>query len=161
MNKLKWILPLFVLAIMLSGCPYGCELPIDKPSVKINPALLGKWEPKSTSDETYTVTKTDEYTYQIDKAGKDPANKATYIAYLSDVDGTTFLNLKDPGNSGEKKFYFYKVELNGSNSKVTLTPVTENIKETFTSSEDLKAFFKRYKSLSFFFSKDPDVFIKD
>ncbi len=161
MNKLKWILPLFVLTIMLSGCPYGCELPIDKPSVKINPALLGKWEPKSSSDEAYTVTQMDEFNYQIVKTGKDVKDKTVYNAYLSEIEGTVFLNLRDAGDNSDKKYYFYKVELNGSGSKVVLSPVTENITETFTSSEELKAFFKKYKSLSFFFSKDHDTYIKD
>jgi hypothetical protein len=160
MNKLKWILPLFVLTIMLSGCPYASETPIDKAAVKVNPAFLGKWEPKTTSDEYYLVTKTDEFTYQIEKKGKDVKDKTIYTAYASDVDGTTFLNLKDMQNN-DKKFYFYKVELNGSGSKVVLSPVTENITETFATSEELKAFFKKYKSLSFFYSKDVDTYIKD
>jgi hypothetical protein len=160
MKNLKWILPLFILTIMLTGCPYGSELPIDKPSVKINTALLGKWEPKSSSDEFYKVAKMDEFNYKIEKGGKDVKDKTIYTAHLSDVDGTTFLNIQgDP--TSDKKYYFYKVELNSSGSKVVLTPVTENITETFTTSEELKAFIKKYKSLSFFFGKDADTYIKD
>ena len=70
MQKVKWILPLVVLAVMLGGCPYSSEFPIDQPTVKIDEKLLGKWEPKSTSDYIYDVTKGEANTYIITKKNK-------------------------------------------------------------------------------------------
>jgi virulence-associated protein VagC len=52
-----------------------------------------------------------------------------------------------------KTYYFYKVEMTTSGSKLTLAPVTENIDEKFASSEEIKAFFKKNMALSFFFDK--------
>ncbi|HWB64678.1 MAG TPA: hypothetical protein VG603_14280 [Chitinophagales bacterium] len=162
MKKLKWIAPLFVLAVTLAGCPYSATVPLDAPSVKINDNLLGTWEPKSSNGETYVVTKTDNFTYKIVKNSTDEKTPpVTYSAYMSSVGGDLFLNLKEENGEPKASYYFFKYEISASGAKVTLHPVTDNIKETFTTSADLKAFFTKYKSLSFFYEKDDDVFIKD
>ena len=161
MNKLKWILPLFALAIMLGGCPYQSENALDKPSIKVNPILLGAWEPKSSSDDKYTVTKDDEFTYKIEKKGKEAKDVTHYKAFLSKVDDSNFLNLWEDNGTTPITYYFYKVELNSANSKVTLSPVTENITEKFATGDEMKAFFKKYKNISFFYGKDAEVLIKD
>ncbi len=146
---------------MLGGCPYGSQIPLDTTGKKINPVLLGTWEPKSSSDDQYKITKEDEFTYKIVKTSKNAKEPAVYKAYLSDLDGDTFLNLWEENGSSEKTYYFYKLELNSSNTKATLSSVTENITEKFTTGEEMKAFFKKYKGLSFFYEKTQDVFIKD
>jgi hypothetical protein len=161
MNKLKWILPLLVLTVMLGGCPYGSEIPLDTTGKKINPALLGTWEPKTSSDDKYKITKEDDFTYKIVKTSKNSKEPSTYKGYLTDLDGDTFLNLWEENGSSEKTYYFYKLELNSSSTKATLSSVTENITEKFTTGEEMRAFFKKYKNLSFFFDKNQDVFIKD
>ncbi len=161
MNKLKFVLPLIALCILLGGCPYESKVPIDSPSVKINPALLGKWEPKSSSGNHYVVSKLDDYNYKIEEKKKDSKEPAIYQAYLSNVDGDIFINLYKVKDEMGQKFFFYKVTLNKSETKVTLAPVTENIDEVFEKSEELKAFFQKNKNLSFFFEKEEDVFIKE
>ena len=45
-------------------------------------------------------------------------------------------------------------------SFIKLLPVTENIDEKFTSSAELKKFIEKNKSLSFFYDKDENSFIK-
>jgi hypothetical protein len=163
MNKIKWIAPLFVLTVMLSSCPYTSKVTIDSPAVKLNPALLGKWEPKSSSDDRYVITKDkdDEFTYKIEKKSKDQKEPTVYKAFISIVDGDSFINIWEDNSSTEKSYYFYKLELNANKDRITLTPITENITETFAKPEDLKAFIKKYKSLSFFFDKNQDVYLKD
>ncbi len=141
---------------MLTGCPYESKVPVDSPSVKINTALLGKWEPKSSSShDTYTVSKKDEFTYIIEKKPEN-SEPTFYDAHLSNVDDDVFLNVKSSSNT----YFLYKLVLNKSGNKVTLFSVTENIDETFTTSEELKVFIKKHKALSFFYAKEEEVFIK-
>jgi hypothetical protein len=161
MKKLKWILPLVALCVMLGGCPYSSEFALDKPSVKINTALLGTWEPKSNSDDRYTISKFDDYTYKIVKKGKSGSDQSEYRAYTSNIGSDSFLNLWEVHSDNSVTYYFYKLEISSSGNKVTLHPLTENITEKFTSSADLNAFVKKYKDLSFFYDKNADVFIKD
>jgi hypothetical protein len=161
MRKLKWILPLLILTVMLGGCPYGSDIPMDKTGKKIDAALLGTWEPKSSSTDKYKITKDNDFTYKIVKTSKDAKEPTIYKGYLVDLDGDTFLNIWEENGSADKTYYFYKLELNSSASKATLSSVTENITEKFSTGEEMKAFFKKYKGLSFFYEKSQDVFIKD
>jgi hypothetical protein len=161
LNKLKWILPLLTLAVMLGGCPYGSSVPMDTTGKKINSVLLGTWEPKSSSSDKYKITKDNEFTYKIEKTSKDAKEPTFYKGYIVELDGDQFLNLWEENGSSDKTYYLYKVELNGSGSKVTLSSVTENITEKFATGEEMKAFFKKYKGLSFFYEKTQDEYIKD
>jgi len=161
MTKIKWMLPVLVMLLMLAGCPYKSDFALDTKGKKVNPALLGKWEPKSGFKESYNVTQTSDFTYRIVKLHEDKKDSSVYSAYLVDVDGDQFLNLQQQGEMADKGFYFYKVELNTSGSKVTLWPVTENITEKFATAEEMRAFFKKYKGLSFFYDKTQEVYIKD
>jgi len=86
MKKLKWILPLLILTVMLGGCPYGSTIPLDTTGKKINKELLGTWEPKSSSDEQYKITKDDEFTYKIVKSSKTPKN-LRYTSLPDRLDG--------------------------------------------------------------------------
>ena len=161
MKSLKWILPMVVIAIMLGGCPYKSDIALDTTGKKINPALLGKWELRSSTSNTYTISKDNDFTYRILKSSTSSKDTSVYKAYIVDVDGDSFLNLWEDNQSSEKAYYFYKVELNPATTKVTLAPVTENITEKFKTGEEMKAFFKKYKGLSFFFDKSQDTYIKD
>jgi len=149
---------LVTLMLVLTACPYSSETTIDKASVKIDEKLLGKWESKSSTDYLYTVTKKDDFTYQIDKKSNSSGDVTTYNGFLSNIDGTRFMNVVEVGSSS-KTYYFYKVELSTSGSKVTFSPVTENIDEKFATSDEMKAYFKKNMGLSFFFDKNEDVYI--
>jgi len=141
------------------GCPYGSEVPIDKPSIKIDEKLIGKWENRSSSDEVYVVKKEDDYTYRFEEKSSDGSEPTIYYAYLSDVDGTRFLNVWQK-DAQPLNYYFYKLEISGTGVKVTLHPVNENIDETFYSSAELKDFIRKNMKLSFFYEKDQDEYIK-
>ncbi len=111
------------------------------------------------SDNVYTLSKKDDFSYKIVRTTKKSNDVVTYTAFASDVDGDTFLNIIDDSDT-DKKYYLYKLVLNSSSTKATLLAVTENIDEVFTTSADQKSFIRKYKNLSFFFSKDEDVYIK-
>jgi uncharacterized phage-like protein YoqJ len=159
---MKNLLSLSVLAfiiILFSGCPYSAEVAIDKPSIKIDEKLLGQWEEKTSTDYTYTVTKLDDKTYNIDKKSASSGDVTNYNAFLSDISGTRFMNVYEPGGES-KTYYFYKVEVTASGSKTTLIPVTENIDEKFTTSAELKDFFEKNMINSYFFAKEEDVYTR-
>ena len=152
---------MLILTVMLGGCPYNSEIPMDKTGKKIDRALLGTWEPKSSSTDKYIITADNDFTYKIVKNSKDTKEPTIYKGYLVDLDGDTFLNIWEETGTTEKSYYFYKMELNASATKVTLSSVTENITEKFNTGAEMRAFFKKYKDLSFFYEKSQDVFIKD
>lgn len=147
------------LMLVLQGCPYGTEVAIDEPAVKIDEKLLGKWEAKNAGDYTYSVTKKDDYNYKFEKKGKTSTETTLYTGFLSTIDNTRFLNIYEDASS-TKTYYLYKLEVSGSGAKVTLHPVTENITEKFTTSADLKAFIKKNMGLSFFYSKDKEEYFR-
>lgn len=152
---------LVTLMLVLTACPYSSENPIDaKASVKIDDKLLGQWENKSSSDYLYTVSKVDDFNYKIEKKSNSSGDITTYKGFISTIDGTKFMNIYEETTSETKTYYFYKIEISTSGGKATFVPVTENITEKFTSSDELKAFFKKHMGLSFFFDKDSDVYIR-
>jgi hypothetical protein len=152
---------MLIIAVVLGGCPYKSDIPVDAVGKKINPALLGVWEPKSSGDEKYTIAKENETTYKITKTSKNSKEPTVYKGHIVDVDGTSYLNLQQQGEMADKGYYIYKVEVNAGGNKVTLQGLTENITETFKTGDEFKAFIKKYKGLSFFYDKQEDVYNKD
>jgi hypothetical protein len=146
-------------AMLLTACPYGSDVPIDQPTVKIDDKLLGKWEAKSSNDYFYNVTKKDDFNYKFEKKGKTSTDVTSYTGFLTIIDGVKFMNVSDDASS-TKLYYLYKIEMSGSGAKATMIPVTENIDEKFTASADLKAYIKKYMALSFFYSKDQDEYFR-
>lgn len=162
MKSLKWILPMVIIAVMLGGCPYKSDIPMDATGKKINPAIIGVWEPRANSNgDKYTITKDNETTYKIVKTSKNSTNPNIYKAYIVDLDGDQFLNVQEQGEMADKGYFFYKITLNSAADKVTLSSVTENITEKFSTGEEMKAFFKKYKGLSFFYDKTVEEYLKD
>lgn len=159
-NKYLLIL-LCCVSILFMGCPYNSEVSIDLPTaVKINPRLLGKWQQRSSEDVTYIVTQKNDFTYSIlekhkpqeGSSDKSSSDDKTYNAFLSDVDGTTFINISDADTAQlSKAYYFYKIEFSQETEGFTMFPVTEYITEKFDNSSDLKKFVQQYKGLSFFY----------
>ncbi len=158
---MKKILPfvLLLLSFVFMGCPYGAEVPIDDGKTKIEEKLLGKWESKSSSDYDYIVSKKDDSTYKIEKKPRGDGDVTVYLAFMSVIGTNRFLNVWEEQNSTQT-FYFYKMDISGSGAKLTLSPVTDNIKEKFETSAELKAFFEKNMNLSFFYSKDDEVYIR-
>jgi hypothetical protein len=160
MKKAPLLLVLFSVCLFFMGCPYNSSVPIDATGVKIDKRLIGKWQKRSSEDDTYTVTKKDENTYMIvdtpkKTEGSDNKDK-TYTAFISDVDGVKFLNLNDASDQNNIVFYFYKLEFADATGGFTLFPVTEYVTEKFTASADLRKFFQQNKALSFFYATKED-----
>lgn len=158
MRNLRYIL-LLLLFVTFTGCPYNSEVAIDESKMKIDERLIGKWESKSATDYDYIISKVDERTLKIEKKPKAEGELTTYYGFLSEIKGTRFLNIYEE-SANPRAYYFYKTELTTSGAKLTLSAVTENIREKFTSSAELKAFFEKYMGLSFFYDKEDEVYIR-
>jgi len=161
MNKLFYLSTLFFAIILFSGCPYSSEVAIDaSPKIKVDKSLLGKYELRSSTDYIYKVTSVDDYTYHIEKKSKTDGEPENYKGFISEIEGVKFFNIYEDKDDAEMKYYFYKLDAPPGTSLFTMLPVTENIDETFTSSEELKKFFKANMNLSFFYAKDEESYIK-
>lgn len=164
MKKLIQFALIAVFSFALMACPYETEVPIDQPSVKFPSNLLGKWEPKSSNEEVLTIAKKTEYVVTISKSKKKPEaddKPEQYEAYISEIDGVKFLNITEKNEySSGSKFYLYKMEVSASSSRLTLSPVTENIDEKFSTSAELKAFIQKNMQHSFFYEKEDEVYLR-
>lgn len=165
MKKLAYLFSIIAGAFLLMGCPYESAVPIDSPTMKYPAAILGKWEPKSSSEDLYTIQKKNEYYIVITKTKKEPKpddSPEVYEAFISNVAGTNFLNLYEKKNEddGSKKFYLYKLEISSSGARLTLSEISENVDEKFDNSAALKGFIEKNMMHSFFFGKDDEVYIR-
>jgi hypothetical protein len=156
MKKILKLIPVFACCIFLWGCPYSSDVPIAK-SIAPENRLLGTWEKKGSDDKSYTVTK-EGNEYKIEEKTIKSGNVTVYKAILSDVKGVKYLSITE--NGGTASYSLYKVEVGNGNQMVTLLGVTENLKEKFSSSDELTACIEKYQNLSFFFDKDAEVFTK-
>lgn len=164
MKKFVQLFAVVSFSFLLMGCPYETEVPIDQPSIKFPSNLFGKWEPKSSSDDVLTIKRKDDFTVIITKTKKDAKpddSVEQYEAFLSAVDNIQFLNVTEASEySSTPKYYLYKMEVSPSGSRITLSAVTENIDETFSSSAELKIFIQKNMNHSFFFEKEEEVYLR-
>lgn len=152
MKNIIAAISLVVLGFMLQGCPFESAVPIDQPSIKINPALLGTWFSRDDGgNKHYEVTQKDAYHYSIRET--DGSQDNFYEAYLSDVSGASFINLRALQQDSDKNFVFYKLTTPSSN-ELTLSEITDNVDEVFSSSADLKKFIKSNMKNSYFYGRD-------
>jgi len=145
---MKKIISAAVLAtamFLLTGCPYESDVPVDHPSIPISKKLLGSFEERKSHD-VYVVTMKDQMTYRIVK------DKDTLSAFVSLVDGITFLNLWDESVTA-RKYSLYKLDMD-FNLNLELSEVTENITEKFSTTNELKKFISANMNNSYFFGKE-------
>jgi hypothetical protein len=158
--------PLIMMAfvvIIFSACPYASSVPIDLPSVKVDNNLLGKWV--KASDQTsanptfYVIDQLDKFKYNIVKNeynSYDSAySKTSYVGYISKIDNISFLNMQ---KDGQGEYYLHRIDI--GNGEFSFFEVTDNIDEKFNTSEELKAFVKKYMNLSFFYNKEEERYTK-
>ncbi len=162
----KNLIPLFILAVAIfvtTGCPYASKVPIDSPGAKVNQKLFGKWLKASDKDkenpEYFVISEIDPNKYSIVKfeyQTNDSSYKETkYVSHISQIEDISFLNMQ---KDGVGDYYLHKIDL--GNNEFTLYEVTDNIDEKFGSSDELKAFVKKYMRLSFFYNKDETKYVK-
>lgn len=117
--------------------------------------------------EKYTFTDTNEYKEEVTELSADTVDyeaseeeytepsgifkvSETYEAFLSDVDGIKFLNVRQMEDFSGFGYYIYKLTFKGKN-EFYLSPVTDYIKKNFVTSNELRDYIKKYKEIEFFF----------
>lgn len=139
-------------AFLFIGCPYSSSVPLAKPDQPVPEKMPGKWQNPQAGEKNYYEIKElnsqemtiIEFTWNEEKRQH---TEKYFTAHVTTIDDTDFLNVQNEGT-----YYFYKLEL--GRGTITLYPVTEYIDESFTTSEELQEFFKKYKHLSFFYGKE-------
>lgn len=145
------------LSMMFMGCPYESKLPLDSADkAKVDKDLQGKWEEKDSEDYSWKC-EIEGNQYRITKKSLEDAEAepTVYVGWLSDVNGTQFLNIYEQDYDSEKSYMLYRMEKKGED-RVKFRAVTDNITEEFTTSEELKSFVKKNMDLTFFYNKDDD-----
>jgi len=166
MKKLISYTSLMLMLFILTACPYSAEFPLDKPNEKTRAVLMGKWIEETTMENPsfYTITKGSDNTYKFEKneysSSDNRYKKTTYTGHITKIGNVDFLNLMD---SEDNKYYFHKIELAKKDGKPQLViyEVTDNIDEKFGNSAEMKAFFDKYKDLSFFYNRDEKKYNKE
>jgi hypothetical protein len=157
--KSMYLSVLFVAAgMMFMGCPYESKIPLDSADKsKPDKALVGTWEEKGSSSYTWKC-QMDGNQYRIEKKDADDANDepTVYIGWLTEVGGAPFLNVYENDYSSDRKYMIYRMEKKGDGDRIKFRAVTDNITETFTTSDELKSFIKKNMELTFFYNKDDE-----
>ena len=161
MRKIFYSVCIAMVSLTFMACPYKSAVPIDTvPKIKVDDRLLGDYEKKGSSTYTYKIERESAKEYKIiqvyTSSTSAKSNRETvYYGYVSSIGGEKYLQTyKKSKYSSTKKYYLYRVKLNASATILTLQPVTENIKEKFETSKELKNYIAKYQDLSFFYEKD-------
>ena len=154
------------LMLILTACPYQSRVPISKPVEKINKDLLGYWiasgEMEYGEEATYfEIGKFDKVKYEIIEHSYSTYDSTwsekKYHMHTSMVGDETFMNIQEDG-MGDYHLHKLEIDVAGKSKQLTVYEVTDNIDETFNTSEDLKAFIEKHKGLSFFYTSDETIY---
>jgi hypothetical protein len=157
LNKLLNFSLLAMIVLLCTACPYESDVPVDVAKIAINESVLGRWKENTAENKDYCeITKLNATQYTITNYTKDEAKEAyktkEYIAHLSKVDGMDFINLSNPKKPSI--FMIYKIVLSADGKTMTLFPLSEHIREKFTTSKELQEFISKHKNLSFFYGQE-------
>jgi hypothetical protein len=145
--------------ILLTSCPYESQYPLDNvPKVKFAPSIIGNYRTSGDDSTVYEVSAVDSFILQITSRNSADSIGRPYNAYFSKIGNTTFINCEQTSLLGKTNYGFYKVVL--SDSDFVFYPVSDQIEDVFSSSADLRAFFSKYKDLSFFYSNSIERYVK-
>lgn len=168
-QKMLTSIGLVAFVVLLAGCPYSSSVPIDEGTVKVASGLEGKWmsAEENNSEEPvqnptyFVITKDDKFhatAKKMEFSSTDSIYTETvYRLTFSDVNGETFMNaLEDGGNT----YSLYKFAFDEKKGEIKTFEVTDYIKETFSTSKELKDFIIKNKSNSYFFTNSIETYIR-
>lgn len=148
--------------LVIAGCPYESDYPIDDPSIKVDINYLGKWEDTEkktvgmsggdgTDVPVYVVTRKSDYIYGVSYKYSSYSEEDGYTesvdnyeAHISIVGGIQFLNVKKTSindvseENRTGKYMLYKLEISGST--MVLTELSSCINKKFSNSAQVKSF---------------------
>ncbi len=164
-QKVSLTIGLLAIVVLFAGCPFSSSVPIDEGTVKVSPDLIGEWispADKESAHPTYfIVTKGDKFhatAKKMEYSSSDSSYSETvYTLTFSDVNGETFMNAIEEEGTNYSLFKFNYDEKAG---QVTTSEVTDYIKETFSTSAELKGFIAKNKSNSYFFTNTRETYVR-
>ena len=113
------------LCVVASAC-YKSPVPISTEAVAYDAELVGTWQIDDSDSDQLSVLQFDNGYYYIEmpwNLGRADTTRLRARAYLTNVDGSTFVNVQDI--QGEERAYtFYKL-IKHSNRSVTLIPLKD------------------------------------
>jgi hypothetical protein len=130
------------IAVLASAC-YQSPVPISTQAVPYDPALVGTWQSEETASDRMSVLQFDNGYYYVEmpwSLGSADTTRLRARAYLSDVDGTTFVNVQDI-QGADRSYSFYRLT-RLPDSSIALVPLKDMPK--FTTSEALQAHLRAH-----------------
>lgn len=164
-QKVSATIGLLAVVVLFAGCPFSSSVPIDEGTVKISSALAGEWisaADKEAENPTYFIITLDDKFHATAKKMEFSSSDSTYsqtVYHLtfSDVNGEIFMNaMEDEGTT----YNLYKFKFDEKSGEVNTFEVTDYIKETFSTSAELKDFIAKNKSNSYFFTNSNETYVR-
>ncbi len=122
-------------ALLAIACPFGSEHPLGSPAEAItDDSLVGTWKTPQGSEEQLAISISSSEERELIIAAEDPQETKTLRAFVIELEGERFLNVRD-----EQWFLVnYRVE----GGRLLLRVVDDELFESksFTSPEELRAF---------------------
>lgn len=151
--------------VLLSGCPFSSSVPIDEGTIKVSDNLAGKWmsaaDKESENPTYYDVTRDDKFHATAKKmefsSSDSTYNSTVYHLTFSDVEGETFMNALEEGGS---TYYLYKFYFDEKTGEISTSEITDYIKESFNSSQELKSFIAANKQNSYFYTNTDEIYVR-
>jgi len=164
-QKVSTTIGLVAIVVLLAGCPYSSSVPIDEGTVKVSSGLVGEWVStgdKESENATYfIVTKDDKFhatARKMEFSSSDSTYSETiYHLTFSDVNGETFMNAMEKEGT---TYNLYKFKFDEKAGEIYTSEVTDYIKETFSTSAELKDFIAKNKSNSYFFTNTNETYVR-
>lgn len=154
-------LALLSCAIIFMACPYNSNVPLSTADTKAPAFLIGTWEKQDDATIQVEIKQGGGNSLDVIKTTKSEDSEPTienYTVHVTDINGTMFLNVSEK-TEYEPSYYFYKVIREGEN-KMTLSGVTENIREKFEDSGAMKKFFAANMQNSYFYDATDESYFK-
>ena len=133
---------MLTIAVFASAC-YQSPVPISTQAVPYDPALVGTWQSAEDADDRTSVLQFDNGYYDVEMPwhlGSADTTRLRARAYLSELDGTTFVNVQDIQGEDRSYTFFKLTRLSGNT--IALEPLKDMPK--FVSSAELSAYLRAH-----------------
>jgi len=152
--KILAIFSIVLVLVALTGCPYESTVPLGDPKDSVfDTTLLGTWGSKANQKgqrDTIVIFRFNDHEYYFESRefanGKPVVNRGRgFITRIKNEKILNFNDLADPG-----KYFFARYDCSG-NRFITTFSSDQYIKQQFSSSGDLSAYFKKHIEKEGFF----------
>lgn len=155
--KQLFIYSLLAATILLTGCPYSSDTPVDQGSFPVPAWLAGKWqEVKSGGNGTVYELKPDKGNSSILTATV-PGEKEKKI-YMSKVGNRVYMSVYEAGDDlGDEGYYIFRMTKK-SNTEMELLPLKEHA--DVSNAASLKEFLRQHEDDDTVFEKSELMLFK-